>query len=397
MTEPNRSSRREFLRGHAATEALLNVAQNALPTEMPPTPNGSGGKLGSSGNATPPDNQQFAAADENPAPAHIPQTYLVRVGRRAMACEFEVLLNAGQYADGIELAVAALDRVEQLEDQMTVYRESSEVSRLNRAAAARAVPVEPRLFELLELAVRIHTRTGGAYDITSGPLSKAWGFFRRAGRVPSDDDLAAAVRLVASEKLQLDAQTRTVRFPLAGMEINLGSIGKGYALDRVAEQLESSGLSEFMLHGGRSSVLARGSRSLVGEEGWWVGVCDPLRPTRRLGELRLKNRALATSGSGTQFFYHEGRRYGHILDPRTGRPAEGILSTTVVARTAAEADALSTAFYVLGSAAALDYCQRHSPEHGGLAAILISPGDRSGSVEIATFGLTDQDWRLPRG
>ncbi len=393
MTEPGKSSRREFLRGRAAAEASTDVAQRALPARLPPTSIASSVTPGDSGSANSSNIPQLAAAAENPAPVHIPQSYLVRVGRRAMACEFEVLLNAGQYADGIELAVAALDRVEQLEDQLTVYRESSEISQLNRAAATGAVRVESRLFELLELAVQIHSWTGGAYDITSGPLSKAWGFFRRAGRVPNDEDLAAALRLVGSEKLQLDAQIRTVRFPLAGMEINLGSIGKGYALDRVAEQLESAGLSEFMLHGGRSSVLARGSRSLVGEEGWWVGVCDPLRPTRRLGELRLKNRALATSGSAAQFFYHEGRRYGHILDPRTGRPAEGMLSATVIARTAAEADALSTAFYVLGSAAALDYCERHSTDHPGLAAVLISPGERSGAVEIATFGLMDQDWR----
>ena len=317
----------------------------------------------------------------------------MRIGRRAMACDWEVLLNAGQYADGVELSVAALDLVDQLESQLTVYRDTSEVSRLNRTAAAAPMPVEPRLFELLTLARLLHERTGGAYDITSGPLSKAWGFFRRAGSVPTDADLAAARALVGSEKLELASQQRTMRFALPGMEINLGSIGKGYALDRVAEQLEASGVSEFMLHGGRSSILARGSRSLVGDHGWWVGICDPLRPTRRIAEIRLKNAALATSGSGTQFFYHEGRRLGHILDPRTGRPAEGMLSATVIARTGAEADALSTAFYVLGPAAALDYCHHHSSAHGGLAAVLQYAGEKSGSTEIATFGLDAGDWR----
>jgi thiamine biosynthesis lipoprotein len=390
MTPSRKSSRREFLRGRPAAEALLEAAARSLPAESVPAAEVKPGEaIPVSGGSLEP-----AAAGQNPVPAHIPQTYLVRVGRRAMACEFEVLLNAGQYADGIELAVAALDLVERLEDQLTSYRETSEVSQLNRTAAELEFTVEPRLFELLTLARQIHARTHGAYDITSGPLSKAWGFYRRAGRMPRDADLAAARRLVGSDKLQLDPRRRTVRFPIAGMEINLGSIGKGYALDRVAEQLEASGLSDFFLHGGRSSVLARGSRSLVDEDGWWVGVCDPLRPARRLGELRLKNRGLATSGSGTQFFYHEGRRFGHILDPRSGRPAEGMLSATVVARTAAEADALATAFYVLGPTAALDYCRRHSDDHGGLAAVLLSPGEQSGSVEIATFGLTEQDWRL---
>jgi FAD:protein FMN transferase len=387
MTAPRKSSRREFLRGRPAAESLLRAAEQNLPAEPPSAP------AAASDGVAAPGSQEPAAGGQNPVPAHIPQTYLVRVGRRAMACEFEVLLNAGQYADGIELAVAALDLVERLESQLTVYRETSEVSRLNHAAAEREIQVEPRLFELLVLAGEIQARTQGAYDITSGPLSKAWGFFRRAGRMPSDADLEAARGLVGGDNLQLDSERHTVRFKTAGMEINLGSIGKGYTLDRVAEQLEASGLGDFLLHGGQSSVLARGSRSLVGEDGWWIGVCDPLRPPRRLGEIRLKNRALATSGSGTQFFYHEGRRYGHILDPRTGRPAEGMLSATVLARTAAEADALSTAFYVLGPAAALDYCHRHAADHAGLATVLLSPGEQSGNVAIATFGLTDQDWR----
>ncbi len=102
---------------------------------------------------------------------------------------------------------------------------------------------------------------------------------------------------------------------------------------------------------------------------------------------------MGTSGSGTQFFYHNGRRFGHILDPRTGQPADGVLSATVLARTGAEADALSTAFYVLGLEAALEYCRRHSSAHGGLAAIIAVPGERAGSVEVHTFGLADCDWR----
>ena len=177
------------------------------------------------------------------------------------------------------------------------------------------------------------------------------------------------------------------------MELNLGSIGKGYALDRCRELLEAGGMTDFLLHGGQSSLLARGSRNPGGDEGWWIGVRDPLRPGGRLGLLRLHDRALGTSGTGTQFFYHAGRRYGHILDPRTGQPAEGVLSSTVLARTAAEADALSTAFYVLGPTAALEYCRRYGEMHGGLSALLVVPGPRPGGAEIVTYGLDEGDWR----
>src|SRR5262249_4156409 len=144
-----------------------------------------------------------------------------------------------------------------------------------------------------------------------------------------------------------------VRLDRAGVEINLGSIGKGYALDRMAELLVAEGIENFLIHGGNSSVLGRGvgqesgvrSQELEETEretrGWWVGLRHPLVPERRIGEICLRDRALGTSGSGTQFFVHEGKRYGHILDPRTGRPAEGTLSTTVAAPTGAEADALA--------------------------------------------------------
>jgi thiamine biosynthesis lipoprotein len=356
-----KNNRRSFLQGRSAVEALAEAAATNLAED----------NLGS------------------PAAVPVPESYLLRIGRRAMACEFEVLLNAGQYSDGAQLAVGALDLVEQLEDQMTVFRPHSEVSRLNRTAFEQDVEVEPRLFELLRLAKELHAVTAGAYDITSGPLSKTWGFYRRAGKMPSDDDLAATMTKVGCQHFVLDDSRRTARFLRAGMEINLGSIGKGYALDRCAELLEAGGVADFVVHGGQSSVLARGSRGLVGGEGWWIGLRNPLRPTEQLGEIRLRNRALGTSGTGTQFFYHQGRRYGHILDPRTGRSVEGMLSTSVTAPTGAEADALSTAFFVMGVDRALEYCRSHA--HVG--AILIAAGRSPGSLDVHTFGFDENDWK----
>lgn len=314
----------------------------------------------------------------------------VSVARTAMACQFEVLLPPGAPSH-VAAALEALDLIDELEAQLTVYRDTSEVAQLNRLAAQVAVPVEPQLFELLCLAKQLHADTAGAFDITAGPLIKVWGFFRRAGKVPEPVSLAAARHWVGSEHLLLDVPARSVRFARAGMEINLGAIGKGYALDRARRLLEARGVPEFLLHGGRSSVLARvaGDDALADRAGWLIGIRHPLFPHRRLAEIRLCNQAMGTSGAGVQFFRHEGKRYGHILDPRTGWPAEGVYSATVVAPTAAEADALATAFYILGPEAAAEYCRSHS----GVGMLLTVAGPE-GRVEVRTEGLTDGQWQL---
>lgn len=359
-----KSSRREFLRGKSGIEAAADLVQSLVPSE----PN--------------------SLADADPVGG---DSYLLRIGRTAMACEFEVMLNVGQYPHGTAAAVEALDLVDRLESQLTVYRSDSEVSQLNRRAADEAVALELGLFALLQYAIELYRQTDRAYDITAGPLSKVWGFFRRAGTVPSQSDLERAHELVGSDKLQLDDSERTVRFLVDGMEINLGSIGKGYALDRSAAVLQGAGIEHFLLHGGQSSVLARGSRGHHdgGKDGWWLGIRDPWRPTRRLAEIRVRDAALATSGSAVQFFEHEGKRYGHIIDPRTGWPAEGTLSASVIAPTAAAADALSTAAFVLGREAALAFFNSR-PE---LGLVLFSPGPQPGSYEVALSGIADQDLR----
>jgi thiamine biosynthesis lipoprotein len=165
--------------------------------------------------------------------------------------------------------------------------------------------------------------------------------------------------------------------------------------------LASAGIGDFLIHGGGSSVLARGSqatgRGHKGQPqrdgwlvGWLVGVRHPTRPDRRLAEIRLRDRALATSGSWAQSFVYGGRRLGHILDPRTGRPAEGVLSTTVVAPSAALADALSTAFYVMGPQKSLDFC-RGRPE---LGVLLACPGRGPGGVEVHSAGLDEEELTL---
>ncbi|MBC7854446.1 MAG: FAD:protein FMN transferase [Pirellulaceae bacterium] len=388
------SSRREFLTGRSAVRALSDAH----------------GEL----------------AEPLPTPGGTSHNWLTQISREAMACEFEVLLDAKQHPDGPEAAVEALDLVEALEAQLTVYRETSEVSRLNQRAFAELVVVEQRLFELLTQAKELWKATNGALDITSGALTKVWGFYRRQGNMPSEVEVAAALAKVGSQHLVLDASRHTAQFLVPGLEINLGAIGKGHTLDRCAELLSSRGIHDFLIHGGNSSVLARGKRKAESgmrnpecgqgtevepadslksqisnlkssspspqppvpspETPWSIGLRHPLRPDQRLAEFTLSNQALGTSGSGSQFFHHGAKRYGHILDPRTGWPAEQVLSATVIAPTAAEADALSTAFYVLGLAGTKKYCEQH-PE---ITALLVT--QKGAGVELHPVNLPDEKW-----
>ena len=311
--------------------------------------------------------------------------YLVTYERRAMACAFQVVLAAGQYDDGAEAAIEALDLVDALEAQLTVYRDDSEVVRLNLAAADDWVVVEPGLFALISRSVELKTATDGAFDVTAGPLARVWGFHRREGRVPSEDELTAALGLVGTQHIELDAQRCAVRFARSGVELNFGSIGKGYALDRAGDVLDSAGIDDCVLHGGKSSVLARGSAPDASDEhpGWNVGIVNPVDRRRRLGTMLLHDQALATSGTATQFFRHEGRRYGHIIDPRSGWPTEGVYSVTVVTNNAADADALATAFYVLGRERTLDYCRQHD----GVGVLMVCPTGQGAMTELVSHGL----------
>jgi FAD:protein FMN transferase len=297
---------------------------------------------------------------------------LVRLGRRAMATTFEVILPFGTPA-AVEAGEDALAEIDRLEAQLTVYRDSSEVSALNHSAAVAWVPVEPRLFGLFLLAARLNEETEGAFDISVGALIKAWGFFRRRGRVPSEVERAEVRQRSGMRHVQLDRERRAVHYAVPGLEINLGSIGKGYALDRAGELLrERWSISSCLLHGGHSSILALGSEPGQ-QRGWSVGIRHPWAQERRLATVRLRDRALATSAATFQHLEYNGRKLGHILDPRTGWPAEGLASATALAPTAAEADALATAFFILGADGARAYCARR-PD---VAAVLLPPGEEA--------------------
>ena len=308
------------------------------------------------------------------------QSLLLHLSRRAMATEFEIYLNDQRDQDELEMALETLDLLEELEDQLSVYREHSEVSRINRQAFSAPQTVEQGLFQLLGRGLELFAATEGAFDLTSTPLSRLWGFFHRQGTLPTDEAVASTLQMIGSQHVRLDRETRGIRFDLAEIELNLGAMGKGYALDLMSQNLLGTGVTSFLLHGGLSSVRASGCRD--GSKGWRIDLKHPLVPTRSLGEVTLCDQSLATSGCGNQFFYHRGTRLGHIIDPRNGYPVEwegsGVHSATAIADSATDADALATAFYVMGVDETRKFCKQHSD----VAAIFVVPAGRSQSETV---------------
>lgn len=324
-----------------------------------------------------------------PSPQGSP-TDLIKVHRPAMGSYFEIRLGV-RVPGAVELATRALDLIDELEAQLTVYRDDSEVSRLNATAHEGPVVVEARLFGLLQRAVAISRDTGGAYDVTSGALSEAWGFVRGPKRVPDPHVLADARARTGWHHLRLDPQSSTLAFDRPGITINLGSIGKGHAIDRAVEVIRGHWFpTTALVHGGQSSLFGLGSPPGRFGDRWEIALRNPWRPDTPLCVLRLRNRGLGTSGGAFQNFEVDGRVYGHILDPRTGEPAVGPASVTVLAPTAAEADALSTAFYLLGPEAARAHVSAH-PEVG-VAFVLEGEGDAP--PRVLTFGLGPEDFRI---
>ena len=235
---------------------------------------------------------------------------------------------------------------------------------LNATAHHGPVEVERGLFGLLEVAVALSRETGGAYDVTAGALSEAWGFVQGPQARARRRDAGRCPGRTGWHHLRLDPDRRTVAFDREGVRINLGSIGKGYAIDRAVDVIRAHWWpTSALVHGGQSSLYALGSPP--GQLGgrWEISLRNPFDPETPLGTLRLRNRGLGTSGAAFQQFVVDGRVYGHLIDPRSGEPASGPASVTVVAPTAAMADALSTAFYLLGPEAAGAYVAKH-PEIG---------------------------------
>jgi thiamine biosynthesis lipoprotein len=280
---------------------------------------------------------------------------------------------------GEDAAAVVFDVFRDVEREMNEWRPGSPLAAINEAAGREPVVVPEELFALIERGIEIGEMTGGAFDITWAALWGVWDFKADEPRVPADQELEARLDLIDFHRVRIDEAAGTVYLPEPGMKIGLGGIAKGYALDRAAEALRGAGVTSFLISAG-GQVLVRGMR---GDRPWRVGIRDP-RSTMKdyFAFLEVTDTSVSTSGDYERFFILDGVRYHHILDPRTGRPARGLLSATVICADATLADALSTAMMVMGRDRALALAESRDD----VEAVLI---DDAFQVHV-TSGLEDR-------
>lgn len=299
---------------------------------------------------------------------------LVRRAHYVMGTVFEIEAyggSANQTAAAIEEAFQAIRQADAI---LSDYRDDSELSRLNREGSRGFVELSPDLYGVLQSSVEYSRATDSAFDVTVGPLVDTWRRASKQDHWPEDAELRRVRSLVGFGRLQFDAVRQAARFEQPGMRVDFGGIGKGWAIDRAAEVLRVRGIKRALLSAGTSSVYAVGTPP--GESAWKIAIRHPLREDEALTVVALRDESLSTSASYEQDDEIAGRPYSHILDPRTGLPAEGMWSTTVIAPTASESDAFSTATFVLG----IERSERLLRERGLSAILAAKSGLKNGAI-----------------
>ena len=252
---------------------------------------------------------------------------------------------------------AAFDEVRRLDDLLSNYLPGSQWSEVNRNAAAKPVRVSPELFQLLSDCVEYSRESEGAFDITVGPLMKVWGFYKGSGHLPHKPEIVAALAKVGYRHIVLDKAAQTVRFNRPGVEMDPGGIGKGYAVDRMVEVLRKNGFRTALIAGSGSSIYGMGAPPDE-PRGWPVKIKDPWDNRKTREEVWLKDSSMSTSGSYEKFFRAEGKIYAHIMDPRTGYPAQGSISVSVIAPRTIDSEVWAKPYFINGR----PWAAKHRPK-----------------------------------
>jgi thiamine biosynthesis lipoprotein len=269
----------------------------------------------------------------------------------------------------LEAAVnEALEEAARLDAMLSNYKPQSEWSQVNREAAHKPVRVSKELFDLLEACLRYSQASEGTFDITVGPLMRRWGFFKGEGRLPHRAEIRTAMDGVGYKNIQLDLAAQTVRFLHPRTEMDPGGIGKGYAVDRMVAILRESGIRDAFITASGSSMYGLGAPPR--EPGWRVMITHPKYKDREVAEVILKDQAMATSGSAEKHFMAGGEIYSHIMDPRTGYPAKGTLSVSLVGARAIDTEAWAKPLYIMGRS----WAARNKPK--GMRVLLCPEGPK---------------------
>ncbi len=240
----------------------------------------------------------------------------------------------------------AFDEARRLDSLLSNYRAESEWSRVNREASEHPVAVSKELFHLLSTCVEYSRLSEGAFDITVGPLMNIWGFYKDSGHLPQPGEVKKALGRIGYRNLVLDASKQTVAFAKPGMNIDPGGVGKGYAVDKMVEVLRRDGIQVALVSASGSSIYCLGAPP--DETGWTIRIKNPYNEFEHVAEVKLKDESLSTSGSYEKFFVAEGKTWSHIMDPRTGYPAQGTLSVSVIAPRTLDSEVWAKPYFVNG-------------------------------------------------
>ncbi len=268
----------------------------------------------------------------------------------AMGSTYSVVLYGEDRSKLESASEAAFEEVRRLDSLLSNYKPESEWSQVNRDAAKTPVVVSRELFDLLTACVNYSRQSEGSFDITVGPLMKVWGFYRDTGHLPKPGELKQAMEQIGYRNIRLNPADRSVFFTHSGLNLDPGGVGKGYAVDRMAEILRKRGVSAALISGGGSSIYCLGAPP--DEDGWRIKIEDP----RHAGspdapfatEVVLKDESISTSGSYEKFFVAEGKTWSHIMDPRTGYPAQGTLAVSVISPRTLDSEVWAKPYFIMG-------------------------------------------------
>ena len=295
-----------------------------------------------------------------------------------MGTQFTLFLYSRNAVDAGEEADDVFEEIDRLEQLLSNYRETSELSRINANAAEETVTTDPEVIRFLQEALHWSASSDGAFDITVGKLMKTWGVYRHEGRVPSKDEISKLRASTGWQKLQVDADARIVHFTDPGVELDPGGIGKGFAVDSAIRILRAHGVSSALLSAGSSTLYALGAPPH--KSGWPVIVAGPLPSKARLSIVVLRDTSLSSADCSQKNFVIDGHLYCHIMDPRTLHPVEGRLQVSIIHPSATASDALSNVIFVDDPERSFRVLGKYAPE--ARALVLSKTGVR---VRCAVF------------
>lgn len=264
---------------------------------------------------------------------------------KLMGTRFEITVVAPNEEIGYLDIDEAVSEIERIEKMISSWDEASETSRINKNAGIQPVKVSPELYGLIERSKKISEITDGAFDISYASMDKIWRFDGTMDSIPSETEIKNSIAKIGYQKIILDPSEQTVFLKEPGMRISFGAIGKGYAADRAKELLSSKGVKGGIINA--SGDLTTWGTKVTGEK-WLVGIANPLSKEKVFSWLPIVESSVATSGNYEKFVMFKGKKYSHIIDPRTGYPTTGINSVSIFAKQAELCDALATAVFIMG-------------------------------------------------